>query len=269
MDLNLQGKRALVTGASAGIGEAIATMLAKEGVTVVVHGRDEARTRATAERIIAAGGQAHAVFGGLDDDASRASVARQTEEAVGSLDILVNNAGGMTRFDSPSWDQLQSSDFIATMNQNFVSATYLTHHFAGAMVGRGWGRIINMSSAGARKLTSNIYDYAASKAAMESWSFNLSAELSPHGVTVNCIEPGLILTSGAHLYLRTLRDKFGWPDDQAEMERLATTEISPQTIPRLGRPEEIAAAVAFLASDWSAFTTGACWRVDGGVSRGV
>jgi len=269
MDLGLQGKRALVTGASSGIGAAIAVLLAKEGVSVAVNGRDDARTRRTADDIVASGGHAVAVVGDLKDDEGRAAVARMTDEALGGVDILVNNAGGNTRSDNPTWDQLTSSDYIATMNANFVSAAYLARHFAPGMIERKWGRIINMSSAGARKLIGALHDYGAAKAAMEIWSFNLSANLSPHGVTVNCIEPGMILTEGGQRYLETLRDQLGWPDDQAEMERLAATEINPQTVPRLGRSEEIAAAVAFLASEHSGFTTGACWRIDGGVSRAV
>jgi len=269
MDLRLKGKRALVTGASSGIGKAIARCLAREGAMVAVNGRDEARTVAVADDIQAAGGQTAAAVGDLKNDQGRAQVAKVATEAFGGIDILVNNAGGNVRHDNPGWNDLESDDYLATLESNFLASVWLARHFAPAMIEQGWGRIVNMSSVAGRQRVGTMHDYGAAKAALENWSLNLSSNLSPHGVTVNTIAPGMILTEGGQRFLETLRDQLGWPNDQAEMERRFATDLFPQTVPRLGQPEEIAAAVALLASPLSGFTTGAVWRIDGGISRAL
>lgn len=269
MHLKLDGKRALVTGASSGIGKAIARLLAREGVMVVVHGRDETRTNAVADGLVAEGHRAVGLAGDLKDDKGRAHIAEVATAAFGGIDILVNNAGGSVRHDNPGWNDLISQDYLASLEINFVAAAWLARRFAPAMIERNWGRIINMSSVAGRQRVGTMHDYGAAKAALENWSLNLSSNLSPHGVTVNTIAPGMILTEGGQTYLETLRDQFGWPDDQAEMERRFATDIFPQTVPRLGQSEEIAAAVALLASPLSGFTTGAVWRIDGGISRAL
>lgn len=267
MDFQLTGKRALVTGASSGLGAATAKLLAEEGVTVVVNGRNERRTAATVAEIEAAGGKALAAVGDLTSDEAASRVADIAERALGGIDILVNNAGGALRGDdNPEWTDISPDDYLASFNINMVAAARLALRFAPGMCERGWGRIINISSTAGRQALGALHDYGPAKAGIENWSLNLSKNLAPHGVTVNTIEPGMIFTAGSTEFLHALRDQFGWPDDMVEIQRRYATQIFPQSIERLGKPEEIAAAVTFLASPLSAYTTGACWRVDGGTS---
>jgi NAD(P)-dependent dehydrogenase (short-subunit alcohol dehydrogenase family) len=147
-----------------------------------------------------------------------------------------------------------------------MAAVRLTRRLAPAMVERGWGRMINISSTAARQSLGALHDYGPAKAAIENWGLNLSRNLAPQGVTVNTIAPGMFMTTQSREFLLTLRDQLGWADDMDEIQRRYATEVFPQSVKRLGRPEEIAAAVALLASPLSDYTTGATWRVDGGTS---
>ena len=270
MDFRFTGKRALVTGASSGLGAATAKMLAEEGVTVVVNGRNQQRTARTVAEITARGGKAIPAVGDLTSDAEANHVADIADQALGGIDILVNNAGGALRGDdNPDWTDISPDDYLASFNINTVAAIRLALRFAPAMAERGWGRIINISSTAGRQALGALHDYGPAKAGIENWGLNLSKNLAASGVTVNTIAPGMIFTAGSKEFLETLRDQFGWPDDMAEIERRYATEVFPQAIERLGKPEEIAAAVTFLASPLSDYTTGACWRVDGGTSIGL
>ena len=270
MDLQLGGKRALVTGASSGLGIAIARTLAAEGCTVVVHGRDQGRAQKTADEIVAAGGQATIAIGDLATDDGATKVADEALAAHGGIDILVHNAGGaLHNHDMPTWDKLPIADYLLSLNMNFLASVRLVNRFAPGMVERGWGRIINISSTAARQALGVLHEYGPAKAALENWGINLSKNLSPHGVTVNTIEPGMYLTGASVEFLRTLGKQQGWPDDLTELERRYATETFPQPVPRLGKPEEMGAVVAFMASPLSGYTTGATWRADGGNSMGV
>ena len=135
------------------------------------------------------------------------------------------------------------------------------------MIERGWGRIINISSAGGSQLDGFLLDYSAAKAGVDNLTVNLSKNLAPHGITVNAIVPGTVLTPAVERWLVTLRKQLNWPDDLAANERTYTTEFLPQPVPRLGRPRDIATAAAFLASPLSSYTTGAFLRIDGGTAR--
>ncbi len=270
MDLQLAGKRAFVTGASSGLGVAIAKTLAAEGAAVACHGRNADRTAETVRAIEATGGRAVAAVGGLTDDAEVERLAALAVEALGGIDILVHNAGGALHNDDViAWEALPSADYLDSLNINFVAATRLARAFAPGMCARGWGRIINISSIAGRQALGVLHEYGPAKAALENWSLNISKNLAPHGVTVNCIEPGMYLTEASQSFLLRLRDEHGWPDDMEEVQRRYATDIFPQPIRRLGRPEEMGALVAFLASPLSGYTTGATWRADGGTSMAL
>jgi len=235
---NLQGQKALVTGATSGLGRAIALQLARDGAEVIVHGRDAARGAQTVEAIRAEGGRARFVAGDLSDPAS----IKRLAEDVGEIDILVNNAG------FSAWGP--TADFaVATFDSLFASNVrapfYLVAAFAPAMVARGTGSIINISSMAGRLGLAGGAAYGATKAALASLTQGWAAEFSPRGIRVNAVAPGPIYTRPES---RELFDTLG-----------ATTALH-----RAADPAEIAEVVAFLASPRASYVTGAIVAADGG-----
>ncbi|MDR2857125.1 MAG: SDR family oxidoreductase [Novosphingobium sp.] len=267
MDLQLAGKRALVTGSSSGIGAAIARELAAEGCAVVVHGRDRARADAVARECMDRGVQAAVAPGAITDDAGADAVADAAFAAFGGIDILVNAAGGTVRGDNPAWTEVTSDEWLLSFSLNVVSVIRLARRLIPGMAERGWGRIINISSIGGTQLSGRLLDYGAAKAALDHLTGNLSCAVASQGITVNAIVPGTVLTPQAERWIGTVAAQQGWPDDFTTRERLYTQDFAPQPVPRLGRVQEIAAATAFLASPRSDFTTGALLRIDGGNTR--
>lgn len=269
MDLQLAGKRALVTGSSSGIGAETARLMAAEGAAVIVHGRNHERTEATARRIEQAGGHAMVAIGDITTDEGADAIAEVVHRELGGIDILINNAGGGSSSEVRDWQNIPLADYIDTYNSNVLGGLRLTHRLVPAMVERGWGRIINISSTVAHQPMGIMHDYAAAKLALENLSLNLSRNLAPKGVTVNTVLSGLVMTPTAREYVEQLRDAYGWPQDDAGMQARYIAEFNPQLVPRLGKPEEIAVAVVLLASPLSDYTTGSILRVDGGQIRGL
>ena len=265
MDLQLTGKRALVTGSSSGLGAAIALELAAEGVSVAVHGRDPARTEETFRAVEARGVKAIYACGDLAKDEDAEAVARAAMEGLGGVDILVNNVGAVLRMDNPDWMDVTPKEWLDSFNVNIVSAVRLSQLLVPQMRERRWGRVINISSTGGSQTRGFLLDYAAPKAAIGNFTVNLSKLVAKDGVTGNAVIPGTMLTPAVERWLDTLRDQLGWPDDLAENERVYCAEVTPQPIPRLGRPREIATAVAFLASDEAAYISGQIISINGGM----
>jgi NAD(P)-dependent dehydrogenase (short-subunit alcohol dehydrogenase family) len=238
-DNGLTGQRALVTGATSGIGRAVALQLARDGAEVLVHGRHAARGAETVDEITAAGGQASFVAADLGDAADVKRLATQ----VGDVDILVNNAGvalfGATaEFDVAAFDNMFASNVRAPF--------FLVGAIAPGMAARGRGSIVNMSSmAGGVGLVGGAA-YGATKASLEAMTRAWAAEYSASGVRINAIAPGPVYT----------------PSPSGPEFITALGETTPMS--RASQPEEIAEVVAFLASPRASYITGATVPADGG-----
>lgn len=269
MELQLKGKRTLVTGSSSGIGAGIARVLAAEGATVVVHGRDEARARNVADDVQKAGGKALVVVGDLATGDGCESVVDSIMTKLGGIDILVNNAGGKTAEGNPEWMEVGWQDWIDTYEQNVGATVRLIHRFVPGMKDRGWGRVIQISSAQGTQTDPFVGEYAASKAAMINLSSSLAKALTHTGVTVNTVSPGVILTPLVERWLSVVSQQKQWGDDWKVIEKRFTTEMTPLCVDHIGRPEDVGRVVALLASPLSSYITGANYRVDGGQCRSI
>jgi len=268
MDLQLAGKRALITGSTSGIGAEIARMLALEGVKVVVHGRDRGRAQGVVTEIEAKGGQAAMALGDLMTAEGVAAVIRATEQAFGSIDILVNNAGGSNSATAPGWFDTPVEEWIDSYRHNALPAVRLAQAFVPAMRQRGWGRVIQISSRNAISAYAHFGPYGAAKAAVNNLTLSLSKALAGTGVTSNGIMPGLIYTPLVDPWFKALAQQLGSDDPQVGQD-FALQHVLQQTVARLGRPRDIAVAVCFLASPLSDFMTGTTFRIDGGATPTV
>ncbi|OBF41006.1 short-chain dehydrogenase [Mycobacterium sp. ACS1612] len=262
MDMGLAGKRALISGSSAGLGRAIAEALAAEGASVVVHGRDAERTTGVAAGIRAAGGDAVAVVGDLATDAGADAVA----EATGDVDVLVNNAG---TFDGLPWSKVTADMWSQIYQVNVISGVRLIERLVAGMRRRGWGRVIQIGGGLAVQPVADQPHYNATLAARHNLTVSLARELAGTGVTANTIAPGAILTESVREMAVQVAADRGWGPEWDDIEAAAASQWFPNDIGRFGRPEEIAAAAVFLASTHADYISGAVLRVDGGAIRSV
>jgi len=247
MDLGIAGKTGLVTGASIGIGRGIALALAAEGVRLALVARRMNLLEEVSAAIVAAGGTRPVLIECdlMREDAAEA-IAAAALAGLGSVDILVNNAGGTRKF------QLHTDDaqWTEAMTLNFTRPRQIAHKLVDQMMARKWGRIVNLTG---KSEPEGINGAFCAKAAMHSWSKGLSREVGKHGITVNCIPPGRIMSEQI---LRNYTPEYrAWQSEH---------EIP---VGEYGQPEDIANLVCFLASPRARYITGAVIPVDGGLRK--
>lgn len=243
MNLQLAGRTALVTGASMGIGRSIAASLVREGVKVAVMARrrhllEELQNELQTKLLI--------IESDLLQEGAPERIAAAALEGLGSVEILVNNAGGSRRFTLESND----AQWDEALTLNFVRQRQLTHRLLPQMLGRKWGRIINITG---KSEPEGLNGAFAAKAAMHSWAKGLSREVGRHGITVNSIPPGRIISE------QILRNY--------SPERRAHESEHDIPVGEYGQPEDIAHLVCYLASPLARYITGTVIPVDGGMRR--
>jgi 3-oxoacyl-[acyl-carrier protein] reductase len=247
MDLGLKGKTALVTGASTGIGRGIALALADEGVRLAIVARRRALLEEVATECAARGGPKPVVIecDFMRDDAP-ATIAKAALDGLGGVDILVNNAGGSRKFSLETGED----QWNEALTLNFTRQRQLAHAVLGQMIERKWGRIINITG---KSEPDGINGAFCAKAAMHSWAKGLSREVGKHGITVNSIPPGRIVSEQI---LRNYTPEYRQWQSEHEIP-----------VGEYGQPEDIANLVCFLASQRGRYITGTVIPVDGGLRR--
>jgi NAD(P)-dependent dehydrogenase (short-subunit alcohol dehydrogenase family) len=262
MNIDLSGKTALVTGASAGIGFAIAKGLVQAGATVVICGRDEARMATAVSSLNSLGG---ATARGVAADLSTAQGCQALIAAEPRADILINNMG---IYGIKGFFDLEDADWENIFQANVLSGVRLSRHYATAMREQGWGRIQFISSESALNIPAAMIHYGVSKSALQGLSRGLAKVLAGSGVTVNSILPGPTRTEGASAMMAKMAQARGI--SVAEMELLFIKENRPSSLlGRFATPEEVANLCVYAASPQASATTGAALRVEGGIVESI
>ncbi len=262
MDLGLQGKVAIVTGGSRGVGRAIAATLLREGARVMITARDPQRLERTCAALAQeTSGQVRAAAADLEDDAAVQAMIEATLAAFGHFDILVNAAGSVNPADFAS---LTEDVWPAVFEQKLNGYVRCLRHAIPHLKTRGWGRIVNLAGVGGREAGAITIPVGLNNAAVLNLTKSIALLMAPYNVLVNAVVPHIIDTDRQDETMSLLATLTGKPEDEIRKDRLAKLPLR-----RMGRPEEVAAVVAFLASEQSSFVMGAAWHVDGGAYHGI
>jgi len=254
MDLNLNGKTAIVTGSTAGIGLAIAKRLSAEGVAVTITGRNSAKLEAAASEI---GGSVNPVLA----DPATAEGAAVLIAAVPDTDILVNNLG---IYEAKDFADIQDEDWHHIFEVNVVSGARLSRHYFPRMLQKNWGRVLFIASESGLLPPAEMIHYGMTKSAQLSISRGLAEHTRGTGVTVNSVLPGPTRSEGIVDFIRSVVEHKDAPEAERELEFF--TKLRPLSlIKRLIEADEVGAMVAYLASPLAAATNGAALRVEGGI----
>lgn len=263
MDLQLRGRRALVTGSTAGIGYAIAERFAREGAEVIVNGRSEERVRVAIEKLGAA--VPGSVLRGVAADVGDARGIAKLVEAAPDVDILVNNAG---IFAPRALETITRDEWLEMYAVNVLSGAALSQHHLPRMLARDTGRIVFISSESALQIPVEMIHYGVSKAAQAAVARGLAELTRKSGVTVNTVLAGPTLSEGVSTFVGQLAEQAQKTSAEVEKEFFLTTRPS-SLIQRFATPDEIANVVVFLSSPLAAAVSGAAVRAEGGLLKGV
>jgi NAD(P)-dependent dehydrogenase (short-subunit alcohol dehydrogenase family) len=264
MDLNLKGRRALVTGSTGGIGYATARELARLGAVVAINGRTAKRVDAAIAQLKSEvpGGEFSAAPGDLANAEGAAAVIR----ALPYVDILVNNAG---IFEPKRFFEIPDTDWLRFFEVNVLAGIRLARHYTPLMVKRSWGRVVFISSESGLQIPAEMVHYGMTKTAELAVARGLAETVTGTGVTVNSVLPGPTLSEGVATFMRQMAKGVANPDlDQMGRDFIAAHRSS-SLLGRLATIEEVANMVAYVCSPASSATTGAALRVDGGVVRSI
>jgi len=263
MELGLVGKRALVAAASRGLGKAIALELAKEGAKVAICARDATRLRATAEEIEReTGAEVLAVPADLTDREQLERFVAAANERWGGVDILVANAGGPP---PGSFSELEDEQWEAAFQLTLMSAVRLARAVIPGMIERRWGRLIFSTSVSVKQPIRGLLLSNSLRLAVIGLAKSLANELASYNITVNSVCPGATATERLRELISHQAERHGLSYEEAERE----SWLREIPMGRLGQPEELAALVAFLASERASYITGTAIQVDGGAVRFV
>jgi len=263
MDLGLKGKRALVTGSTAGIGFAAAELLAREGASVVVNGRTAERVEAAVQRIRVAAPQA--TVSGIAADVGTSAGCDAVIAAHPELDVLVNNMG---IFEPKPFEQISDAEWLHFFEVNVLSGIRLSRHYAAGMKRVNWGRIVFVSSESAVQIPTEMIHYGMTKTAQLAVARGLAETLIGTNVTVNSVLPGPTSSEGVGTFVADLAASQGKSAATVEREFFQTARPT-SLIQRFATPAEVASLIAYVCSAAASATTGSALRVDGGVIRAI
>jgi NAD(P)-dependent dehydrogenase (short-subunit alcohol dehydrogenase family) len=261
MDLQLAGKKVLVTGSTAGIGFATASAFAAEGASVVVNGRTQERVDAAVAKIRKLHPQADA--SGVASDVSNAAGCAKLIQALGRVDILVNNMG---IFEPKPFEQIPDEDWLRLFEANVMSGVRLSRHYLSGMRQKNWGRILFVSSESAVQIPAEMIHYGMTKTAQVAVARGIAETVAGTGITVNSVLAGPTRSEGVETFIAQM----GAGGNSAAFEAEFFKSIRPTSLlKRFETVEEVANIIVYLGSPLASAATGAALRVDGGVVRAI
>lgn len=261
MDLGVNGRSCVVTGASRGIGRDVAGRLCEAGASVLLVARGEEALAAAAAECGDGGGRAEPFAIDVTRPDAAEAIVERAREAFGSLDVIVNNAGQATWRDSLA--DLDDADWQLAWELNVMAPMRLMREATPGMRERGWGRVVNVSSTAGKRPSARIPEYSVAKAALLSLSRLYADECAADGVLVNAVCPG---GTASEMWMEDggLLDQLRESAGHASREDALAAAVGGRPIPRMAEPAEIGAVIAFLCSEQASYVTGAAWSVDGG-----
>jgi NAD(P)-dependent dehydrogenase (short-subunit alcohol dehydrogenase family) len=263
MHLELEGKRALVTGSTAGIGLATARLLAAEGAVVAINGRTKARVDAAVEAIRK--DVPLAEVHGVAADLGTAAGCRHVFESIPDVDILVNNVG---IFEPKPFETIPDEDWFRFFETNVMSGVRLSRHYLPVMRARDWGRVVFVSSESALQIPPEMIHYGMTKTAQIAVARGIAETTVGTGITVNSVLPGPTASEGVGTFVTKMAERRGVDFETMERDFFETARPS-SLLKRFTTPDEVAAMIVYVCSARASATNGAALRVDGGVVRSI